>query len=230
MNRLLVAWGVLHERGLRNTVAIALAYLADVWQDRRYGLDTTAWVSLDALAVAGDNKAHGEMYQPTLSWPLRHVLRRLRLPADSVLVDLGCGKGRVLLTAAQLGFRARGVEFASELCHIARANAARWRELHPRAASIEVIEGDVVNYAFQPDETLVFLFNPFDAVVLQQVCDRLQHSLAQHPRPVTLVYRNPAHAAVLDAHPGFVRQQELTAWGLDFTVYSARAATPGVGA
>lgn len=223
MSRVLAVWHVLHTRGLRSTAAIMLASVADLMRDRRLGLNTTAWASLEALEVSSANKGHGEMYQPTLSWPLRHVLRRLALPANTVLVDLGCGKGNVLLVAAQLGLRARGVEFAPTLCDIARANAARWHALHPQAAAIEVIESDVVDYKFQADERVYFLFNPFDATVLQQVADRLHHSLLAQPRPVTLVYRNAAHAAVLDAHPGFRRTRELISWGLDFVVYEAVA-------
>ena len=227
MSRVLAVWNVLHTRGLRSTAAITLASVADLMRDRRLGLDTTTWASLETLEVSGPNKGHGEMYQPTLSWPLRHVLRRLALPAGTVLVDLGCGKGNVLLVAAELGLCARGVEFAPALCTIARANAARWQVLHPQAAPIEVIEGDVVNYAFQADERVYFLFNPFDATVLQQVADRLHRSLLTQPRPVTLVYRNAAHAAVLDAHPGFARAGQIVSWGLDFVVYqAAEAAQP----
>ena len=53
--------------------------------------------------------------------PFRRLMRTLSLPPGSGFVDFGCGKGRVLLLAAGFGFaRITGVEFAKELCDIAK--------------------------------------------------------------------------------------------------------------
>jgi hypothetical protein len=67
---------------------------------------------------------------------------------------------------------------------------------------MEVREGDAAAYEFQHDETVVFLYNPFDAVILGRVMESLARSLGTHPRPVTVVYHNPQHEEVLRRLPG----------------------------
>lgn len=217
-------WGALYAtlraRGLRNTAAILLSYAADYSFDWRYGTDTRTWASLDSLAISSANKAHGEMYQPTLALPLTQLWRSLPLPADSVLVDLGCGKGRVLLSAALAGLAtARGVEFSPELCRIARRNCAEFAARTHVTTTFEVIEADVVDYAIRPDETVFFLYNPFDAAILRRVLHAIGQSCATHPRPVWIIYRNAVHRSVIDEAPGFVRMRDFVFWGLDFAVF-----------
>jgi tRNA1(Val) A37 N6-methylase TrmN6 len=51
------------------------------------------------------------------------VFKLLNLPKNKVIVDIGSGKGRVLLMASEFGFKeARGVEFSLNLCEIAKKN------------------------------------------------------------------------------------------------------------
>ncbi len=210
----------IRSHGLRNTAAIVLAYTADYSFDVRYGTDTRSWASLDNLAIGSVNKQRGEMYQPTLAGPLARLFRALALPNDSVLVDLGCGKARVLLVAAQAGVPVvRGVEFSPELCRIARRNCAIFAQKTGVAATFEVVEADVVDYAIRPDESVFFLYNPFDGAVLRQVLANISASQRVHPRPLWIIYRNAVHSALLDGAAGFVRLRDYVFGGLDFVVY-----------
>lgn len=60
-----------------------------------------------------------------------------RLPAGTLILDVGCGSGRDLLWLKNRGFAVKGFEHAPALAELARKNAA-----------CEVIEGDFTTYDF----------------------------------------------------------------------------------
>src|SRR4051812_2676985 len=61
------------------------------------------------------------------------IFKRLQLTPSDVVVDLGCGKGRVSCLAASHPIAASlGIEIDHSLCELARANGRRMR--HRRAA------------------------------------------------------------------------------------------------
>jgi cyclopropane fatty-acyl-phospholipid synthase-like methyltransferase len=104
----------------------------DIAFDLRYGTDTIRCTEMNTLAFQSENKKLATLYQASEPQPLRSIMRKLDLPKDSSFVDLGSGKGRVLLIAAQFGFqRVIGVEFSRELCEIARER----KSLHPKDAN-----------------------------------------------------------------------------------------------
>ena len=82
---------------------------ADHWFDFRYKIDTNPPVSLDSVEVASDNKDRGTTYRPIRMIPMRKLFRRIEpmLPADSVLIDLGSGKGRALVCVRGTGNQGR---------------------------------------------------------------------------------------------------------------------------
>ena len=123
---------------------------------------------------------------------MRTVLRKLDLPKDGVFVDLGSGKGRVLLIAAQSGFqRIIGVEFSRELCEIARENVNAFRRQTQIEAQIEVIESDVATWPIDCGYNVFFMFHPFKINVLARFLENLHSSLTQFPRKIWLVFNNP---------------------------------------
>jgi hypothetical protein len=70
--------------------------MIDFFYDFRYGTDTYERIELDDLDIDGDKKSRAEFYQATHALPLRKLFKRLQIPPGRVLVDLGCGKGKVL--------------------------------------------------------------------------------------------------------------------------------------
>src|SRR5215472_1458160 len=86
---------------------------------------TSGIVSLFRLRVVGHNRRHGVHYQACEPAVFRRAFSCLHDDWSSyTFVDLGCGKGRVLLMARELGFgRIIGVEFAPALAKVARRNA-----------------------------------------------------------------------------------------------------------
>ncbi len=233
MNLLQRAITAIRRQGLFATAAKLLSPLVDRLFDRKFGVETCAITPLERLTIPSENKQHGARYQPTRVLPLRKlfsVLRAMR-PEDSVLVDIGCGKGRVLLLAAQHGFQeVRGLEFARDLCEIAHRNWTAFQAATGTRTTCRIIQADVTEYVIQPDETVFFLFNPFDEVVLSKVLANLAASLHKAPRRILLVFcfPRPCYQPVIAQWTEFVLLRECRFWGCDFTLYSNQSGPPTV--
>lgn len=126
------------------------------------------------------------------------IFDRLTLSADDVVMDLGCGKGRVVCAAAMYGIaESVGVEIDRALYDQAVTNAARLRR---RRAPIRIVHAPAESVDFDP-VTVVAMFNPFGAVTLNRVLDALEASLRRRPRTLRIVYANPELGKLLEARP-----------------------------
>ena len=139
---------VLRARGAGAALCLIVSTMVDYLYDVRYGTDTNSWVGLEELTIVGDNRTHGEMYQGSRYLGLTKMFRQLSLLNEhSVLVDFGCGKGKVLLVASEFGIReARGVEFSRELCAIADRNCSIYQARTKCKTKFCIIESDAANY------------------------------------------------------------------------------------
>lgn len=210
----------LRTEGFLATLAVCGSRVADIGFDLRYGTDTYRWENprnfgLDALQVA-----NSEYYKPSHAGPLRMVLARVDLPGRKVLFDIGCGKGRALMIAIELGFDvARGIEFSPALAAIARKNLQRFTRLRKSATESAVILGDVRTYTLRDDENVVYLFNPFDGSVMSAVVQKIEESLARNPRRFLVIYRAPEQRSYLDNSPCFANPEGLRILGQAYLIY-----------
>jgi SAM-dependent methyltransferase len=211
----------LRDRGPVRTLKVAVNVLADLSFDWKHGTDTMKWVDVDLFETASQNKSRAVRYQATKVRPLAKLLGELRLPTTGSFVDLGCGKGRVLLIASQLGYRrVVGVEFCAHLCRQARENVDRFRARHPNCSPIDVIESDVALYRFAGDESFLFMYNPFDEVVLKQMMDNIRNSVRRMPREIWLIYNTPIQHETIQRKGDFGRCEQYEIGGTTFHVYS----------
>src|SRR5579864_9344232 len=110
--------------------------------------------------------------------------------AEFRFVDIGCGKGRALLLARDLGFKnIIGVEISQSLCEIARRNCPDAEILCANAASYLLPEGPCV----------VYFFNPFGESLIRT----LGANILKHRGPCVVVYVNPLHRGIFDADSRF---------------------------
>ena len=207
-------------RGLVTTWKIAASAIEDSLFDRRFGTETSGVVDSDRLESILENRTHAVRYKPTKARPFVRLLARLNLPDDATFVDVGSGKGKVLLLAAQHPFkRVVGLEFSPSICAQARRNIDLFRRTGKLAAPIEIFEGDATQYAMAGDENVFFLYNPFDAVILSQFVDNLRQSVRDHPRPIWFIYSVPLHASVLEQSGLFGAPATFDIQGNEFQVY-----------
>jgi hypothetical protein len=135
------------------------------------------------------NARYGRGYQPIPAELFRSCIRRIEVDHSScAFVDLGCGKGRTLIIAAELGFaQVIGVEFARELADVAKHNLQKLN-----IGNATIIHGDAAEYQFPDSNLLLYMQNPFSADVMSKVTDRLGEFRAKHPHRQVFVI--PARA------------------------------------
>ena len=202
------------------TAKVAVSVVIDLGFDLRYGTDTIRWVDRDALNSESENKAHAAPYRATRAGALRKLLRKLDLPNSAVFVDLGSGKGRVLLIAAQFGFKkVVGVEFSRELCELARENVKVFARRAQTNPCIEIVEADVARYPIESDQNVFFIYNPFHGAVMTRLLENLRSSVTQFPRKIWLIYNTPIHGEEVGNSGLFGACQEFEFGGTEFKVY-----------
>ena len=92
------------------------------------------------------------------------------------IIDLGSGKGRVLMVAPHFGFTdITGIDFAKELCAQAIANMKE-KETHFPDIKWKVINENVENYDIGNQDSVFFMFNPFTEDVLKSFLEKLDNS------------------------------------------------------
>jgi hypothetical protein len=184
------------------------------WFDASRGVQTSGGVLLDGLTLVGSGR-EGFRYVPVRPSSARRIIEGLPIGnfADYTFIDLGSGKGRMLLIAGEYPFRqVQGVEFAVELHRQAQTNLIRYRGPRWRCPSVLSLLMDAVDYEFPPGNLVLYLFNPFGGEVIEKVLARLDASLREEPRDAIVVMLYPEHAAALDARPHFRLLRETRRW------------------
>jgi SAM-dependent methyltransferase len=179
--------------------------------DAQYGVDTGGFIGGGELSDGTANSRWITAYHAVPPSRFAAVIERWRnLPgtaplSDVVFLDLGCGKGRALLLAAEVGFRdVLGVELNAPLAAVAELNLQRWQALDRMRSPARVLHADATALTLPTPPLLVFLYNPFQAPVLRRVLERLD-SLPAAPGTIDIVYMVPAHEAVFADFPQFTR-------------------------
>jgi SAM-dependent methyltransferase len=137
-------------------------------------------------------------------------------------VDMGSGKGRALLLAADYPFREIiGVELSPELDRIARANIVRYTGAR-FPAPVSSIQGDAAAFPWPPVPLVIYMWNAFTGPVMEQVFRNLEASLAQFPRELYLVYIHPEMESILDGLPWLNRlwREEFAMSDEDFAAWA----------
>lgn|SRR5262249_53054176 len=191
---------------------------------RRYGDAEYDWarrVNTTSGGVGAHSRFLGLLhseYQPIEAEIFRDIMERLldHLNSSSApdshsraacatftFVDIGSGKGRALLLAAEHPFRRIiGIELLPELHAIAKQNVA---DLHARESLKSAVElqcGDAAQFSFPLEPLVVFVFNPLPEAGLRKVVTNLERSLRELWRPIFVIYVNPVHEEIVSGCSG----------------------------
>lgn len=163
--------------------------IVDRYYDYYHHVDTCGSIGLDALSIRGGDARSGALYDALPARSIRSVVSRVPEPHNEwTLVDLGSGKGRVVLVAAERGFRrVIGVEFAQELHEIAEKNIEHYRGARS-ATSVRLLCLDAAEFGIPSGKVAFFLFSPFGPDVLKEVLDNIERSWFADPREMCIVY------------------------------------------
>ena len=203
-------------RGLYTTAKVAVSMVLDFGFDRWHGTETIQWVDTKALDISSEAKEHIAPYKATKAMPFRRLLRTLNLSRTQTFVDFGSGKGRAMLLAAEYGFqKVIGVEISQELCEVARRNA----KIMGYESQIHPVVSDVSTFVIDADQNVLYLYDPFDVVILRRILEQLSASLKKSPRTVWLIYNAPTYHDEVMRVGVFTEYQRHEIGGTEFIVY-----------
>jgi SAM-dependent methyltransferase len=221
MNLLSWARSSIQQRGLLRTSRIIASNAKDYFFDWRHGTQTFGRLAVQELEGNLPSKEHAVFYQATKAQVFERLLQALDLPSGCGFVDIGSGKGRVLLLAAQHDFiRVVGVEFSRQLCEQARSNIEVFFRNNAPRCPIEVLETDATTFDIPADLNVFYLYNPFDADILKRFLANVARSLETAPRRAWLIYNNPLHDDVVLQSGLFQQRRSYIIGGGDFAVHS----------
>jgi SAM-dependent methyltransferase len=150
--------------------------------EKRYGIST---IGLDNLSdiVSKEDRLHVSTYEPVNYYTAGWLLDQLQT-TNTTFLDVGCGRGRVLVMAAAYGFKdIIGIDFSQRLCDQA-ADVCK-------GLPVTVTCADARIYTIPDSVGVIFLFNPFDAGIMSEFIVRVNESLARKERPLKVLYANP---------------------------------------
>jgi SAM-dependent methyltransferase len=182
--------------------------------DQKYGTDTSGYLGPEDLVTGQANEDLNYGYSAIAPSVFREACRRWRETLPSVagrveaygFVDVGCGKGRAVLLAAEIPFRnVIGVELNPELANLAQRNVAQWQRATKSKAKIRAIQQDAMNFRWPRTPLLVYLYNPFDCSLVARMAEKLAAAAASGSGLVDLLYVNPTCTDTLTSQGLFRR-------------------------
>ncbi len=178
--------------------------------DRKHGTDTSGYLGPEELVTGQAHDALNCGYSAIAPSVFREACRRWAetLPAVSgrieaySFVDVGAGKGRALLLAAEQPFRKIvGVELNPELARIARRNVGLSYERSK--AKIRVVQDDFVNFHWPKTPLLVYFYNPFECSLIARLAEKLTAAAESGGGLIDVLYVNPVCTEALTARGRF---------------------------
>jgi SAM-dependent methyltransferase len=135
---------------------------------RRHSLDFDGFIPRDQLvADSAESLANSNNYRPYSNFHLKLLVRKALSTGIEFqnFVDVGCGKGQPCIFARKY-FKfpnLYGIDFSAPLIDVAKRNAARtpYRNVH-------FLVADATSWRLPDGNTLVFLFNPFNEIILER--------------------------------------------------------------
>jgi SAM-dependent methyltransferase len=180
--------------------------------DIEHGVRTSGLVAGRHLTTGHAHDKHATAYFGVAPSVFQRLITRwLRTPPaapveQTTFIDVGAGMGRALLLAAEMPFRqVIGVELHSALVRAAKRNLAVRRKAGRVRCATRIIEADAVDFAYPQGPVLLFLFNPFGAVVMRRLLKQLAKAFADRPGALDVLYVNDEQAWVFEQQKGFTR-------------------------
>ena len=123
-------------------------------------------------------------YDPTPYIVLEELVKLDLIGEDDVVVDYGCGKGRIgFFLNKQTDCRVIGVDHNEQLLRVAANNLKRYGD----NGRITFVHSKAEDYV-PSDANCFYFFNPFSTKIFRQVLRRIGESVEENPREVLIFF------------------------------------------
>lgn len=128
-------------------------------------------------------------YEPTPYAVLERLANSGWIRKKDVVLDYGCGKGRVdFFLAYRTGAHCVGVEYDERIIAVAREN----QTMAVSAQKVEIVLGNAETYKVPEQVNRIFFFNPFSVEILQTAMTRILDSYYGSSRELLLFFYFPS--------------------------------------
>ena len=151
------------------------------------------WDATLKIRTAGRDETNADQYHHPYEPTPYSVLERLAdsgfFGKEDVVLDYGCGKGRVgFFLSHQTEARTIGIEYDERIYQDAVEN----RKSAPSKAKADFVLTRAEEYAVPAEVNRCYFFNPFSVEILHKVMARILESWYEAPREVFLFFYYPA--------------------------------------
>jgi SAM-dependent methyltransferase len=149
------------------------------------------WDKLLQIKTTGRDETGADQYHHPYEPTPYSVLERLAdsgfLGPEDVILDYGCGKGRVdFFLSYRTKAAAIGIEYDSRIYLSALENQKT------AMAKASFVLSNAEAYALPPEVNRCYFFNPFSAEILRKVMARILESYYENPRELLLFFYYPS--------------------------------------
>lgn len=129
-------------------------------------------------------------YEPTPYSVLERLAESELIGEDDVIVDYGCGKGRVgFFLSHRTKSRTMGIDFYDRVYRIAMEN--KKTAVSRAKVDFELIKAE--EYKVPKEVNRCYFFNPFSVEILRKVMARIVESYYDSPREIFLFFYYPSN-------------------------------------
>ena len=151
------------------------------------------WDKLLQIKTSGRDDSHAGQhcypYEPTPYRVLERLANSGLIRKKDVVLDYGCGKGRVdFFLSYQTKARAIGIEYDERIYQNARDN----QKMAVSGSRTDFVLGRAEEYQVPEAVSRCYFFNPFSLDLLRQVMDKVLDSYRRNPRELFLLFYYPS--------------------------------------
>lgn len=151
------------------------------------------WDKLLHIKTTGRDDSNSDQYrypyEPTPYSVLERLANSGMIRKKDVVLDYGCGKGRVdFFLSYQTRAKTIGIEYDERIYKAAVEN----QKNAVSGAKTEFVLARAEEYEVPPEVTVCYFFNPFSIELLRKVMARIVESYYANPREITLCFYYPS--------------------------------------
>ncbi len=149
------------------------------------------WDKKLKIHTTGRQDSHADQYrypyEPTPYVVLERLAESGYLKKENILIDYGCGKGRVgFFLHHAIGCETIGLEYDSDIFQQAEEN----RRSAAKSGGVTFYHADAAEFPVVKADAFYF-FNPFSVEILKSVMGRITESYYENPRRMRLFFYYP---------------------------------------
>tara|TARA_B100000963_G_scaffold356576_1_gene376936 strand:- start:4120 stop:4764 length:645 start_codon:yes stop_codon:yes gene_type:complete len=171
----------------RHRIYIPFLNLIDRIKDFARRVDTQKYIELETVGL---DPNLGVRYETISYCKLKKILKFAKENHHNTFIDIGCGLGRALIVAHEIGFKhLYGVDISESFINICRTN------LQTQSCNADLLISDISNYEPPSGRICIYMFNPFGEKKMKEFLAKINN----RQDDTLIVYHNPKYSYLFNS-------------------------------